>query len=66
MKTFEYQLLRYSPDAVCGEFVNVGVIVFDAEGKKLAGRFLDRIARESQFFPVLSDITPTTPILQPK
>lgn len=54
MKTFEYQLLRYSPDAVSGEFVNVGVLVFDAEGKKLAGRFLDRIARVSQFFPAIN------------
>lgn len=51
MKTFEYQLLRYRPDAVSGEFANVGVIVFDTEGKRVSGRFLEKVARVSQFFP---------------
>lgn len=51
MRTFEYQLLRYRPDAVSGEFANVGVIVFDADAKRVLGRFLDKVTRISQFFP---------------
>jgi hypothetical protein len=51
MRTFEYQLLRYRPDAVSGEFANVGVIVFDSRSKQVAGRFLEKVARVSQFFP---------------
>lgn len=51
MRTFEYQLLRYRPDAVSGEFANVGIIVFDADSKQVAGRFLEKVARVSQFFP---------------
>jgi hypothetical protein len=50
MKKYQYQIVRYAPDKVSGEFVNVGVIVYLPETKQLASKFIGRLTRISQFF----------------
>jgi hypothetical protein len=51
MIKIQYQILRYLPDRVAGEFVNLGVIAFDPLSKTLQGRFISRIGKISAFFP---------------
>lgn len=50
MKKFQYQWVRYIPDRVTGEFVNVGVIVFNPEANFLRAKFIHKYSRISQFF----------------
>ncbi|MBL7701520.1 MAG: DUF3037 domain-containing protein [Ferruginibacter sp.] len=54
MKTFHYQILRYMPDRVSGEFVNIGVVVYEPNERKLAGKFFEKITRVSGFFPSIN------------
>ena len=49
MKTFQYITLRYVHDAVTGEFVNLGVVVF-VPGEFLGARFSTRTSRLSALF----------------
>lgn len=51
MIKIQYQILRYIPDRVAGEFVNLGIVVFDPGSKTLKGRFISRIGNISSFFP---------------
>lgn len=51
MTTIQYQILRYLPDRVSGEFVNLGIAAFDSSSKTLKSRFISRIGNISSFFP---------------
>lgn len=51
MKTYQYQILRYIPDAVSGEFVNLGLVLFQPDEKYIDGKIVDSITRLSKFFP---------------
>lgn len=42
MTLFEYSIVRYVPDPVRGEFVNVGIVLTSSEPPYLASRFLPR------------------------
>jgi hypothetical protein len=54
MNTYQYQVLRYLPDRVSEEFVNLGVVVYDGKNKQLAGKFYPKITRVSAFFPSIN------------
>lgn len=54
MIKIQYQILRYTPDRVAGEFVNLGIIAFDPVSKALRGRFITRIGKISAFFPQIN------------
>lgn len=51
MKTFQYKILRYLPDRIRGEFINIGVIVFDSTCGAIIGRFCKDISRLSLLYP---------------
>ncbi len=51
MKKIQYQVLRYIPDRVTGEFVNLGIVAFDQKERTLAGKFINKIGNISAFFP---------------
>jgi hypothetical protein len=51
MKRYQYQILRYTPDSISGEFVNVGLVLFQPEENFLKGQVVDSISRLSSFFP---------------
>lgn len=50
MKTFEYQIIRYLHDRTTGEFVNVGIVLFEPESRFLDAKVLTRFSRISNFF----------------
>lgn len=50
MKKFQYQIVRYTPDRVTGEFVNVGIVVYQQDTNFLQGKFINKYSRISQFF----------------
>lgn len=50
MKTYELQVLRYHHDVITGEFVNVGIILFNKEMKFLKCAVSHKYARLSRFF----------------
>jgi len=50
MKKYQYQIVRYIHDRVTSEFVNVGIIVFQAESHFLKAKFVSKYGRISQFF----------------
>lgn len=52
MVKYQYQVLRYQPDKVGGEFMNLGIVVFDPEARVLAMRHVDNLKRLSAFFPL--------------
>lgn len=54
MNTYQYQVLRFLPDRVGGEFVNLGVVVFDPAKTKLISHFNPKITRTSSFFPSIN------------
>ena len=51
MKKYTYQILRYMPDRVSGEFVNVGLVFFSQENKYLRAAALTKIGRVKSLFP---------------
>lgn len=51
MKSFQYQLLRFLPDRITGEFVNLGVVAYDPDEKRIGVRLIDKTTRLSQVFP---------------
>ena len=51
MKAIQYQVLRYLPDRVSGEFVNLGIVAYDAQSKILQSKFINKIGNISGFFP---------------
>jgi Protein of unknown function (DUF3037) len=50
MKTYQYQLVRYTHDLVTGEFVNVGVIVFEPQTGYLKSKFIAKFGRITHFY----------------
>ncbi|MCC5934452.1 MAG: DUF3037 domain-containing protein [Balneolales bacterium] len=50
MKPYEYQILRYVPDQVSGEFLNVGVILYGNAEQELYAEFASSRQRMSAFF----------------
>jgi len=50
MREYQYQIVRYIHDRVTGEFVNVGIVVYQADSKFLKGKFINKFSRISQFF----------------
>ncbi len=51
MKTYQYQLIRYTHDHFTGEFLNLGVIVYSPEVKYLDCKVANRYQRLNNFFP---------------
>ncbi len=54
MNTYHYQVLRYMPDRVSGEFVNLGIVIYDPKTQKLESKFFQKITRVSSFFPTIN------------
>lgn len=50
MIKYQYQIIRYIHDRITGEFVNVGVLLFEPASKFLECRVITRYSRISQFF----------------
>ena len=50
MKTFEYKILRYLHDRVTGEFVNVGILLYAIDEKRLFSKTIQKYGRLSDFF----------------
>lgn len=49
----QYSLVRYMPDIVRGEFLNIGVFLYHPESQRLEGRFLDDFRRVKRLHPVV-------------
>jgi len=54
MKSFQYQILRFLPDRVSEEFLNMGIVVFDANTDELVVEFVEKTGRLTQIFPETS------------
>lgn len=50
MKPYQYQILRYYHDLATGEFVNLGIVVFEPESNYLQSKVVTRGQRISNFF----------------
>lgn len=50
MITIHYKVLRYQPDKVSGEFVNLGIVAFDISNGDLKSKFINKIGKLSGFF----------------
>ncbi|MEH6306188.1 DUF3037 domain-containing protein [Olivibacter sp. CPCC 100613] len=50
MKTFQYQILRFQPDKISGEFLNLGVVIFDPSTQALAFDILRKAGGVSDVF----------------
>jgi hypothetical protein len=50
MIKIQYQILRFLPDMVSGEFVNLGIVAFDPENRVLKSKFINRIGSISSYF----------------
>jgi len=50
MNAYEYQVLRFLPDRVSGEFVNVGLVLYHPETGFLRAGFLRSVSRVTAFF----------------
>ncbi len=51
---YQYQILRYSPDKVRGEFINIGIAVYSPNEKFLKAAFPFSIVRAQALFPALN------------
>ncbi len=51
MNTIQYQILRYLPDRVSGEFVNLRVVAYDPSTRFLESEFTNRLERILCVFP---------------
>ena len=47
---YQYQILRYQHDVATGEFVNVGLVYFDAQTHFLRARMTKNVSRIAHFF----------------
>lgn len=54
MITIQYQILRYLPDRVSGEFVNLGIVAFDPISGTLRPKFINKIGNISSIFPSIN------------
>src|SRR3546814_141546 len=50
MKNFQYQILRYQPDRISGEFLNVGLVVFDSQQHEMSFYVLEKASGLSKVF----------------
>lgn len=50
MKKYQYQIVRYIHDLVTGEFVNVGIIIYQKETRFLDAKFISKYSRLSNFY----------------
>lgn len=50
MIKYQYQILRYIHDRITGEFVNVGLVLFEPKSNFLACKVATKYSRISQFF----------------
>ena len=50
MIKYQYQIIRYIHDRITGEFVNVGLLLFEPASKFLDCRVVNKYSRISQFF----------------
>jgi hypothetical protein len=50
MTTIQYQILRFLPDRVSGEFVNLGIVAFDSSSRSLKSKFINKIGNISSLF----------------
>ncbi len=48
--TYEFQILRYEPNVVTEEFVNVGMVMFEPESSFLAFKAIENLDRIVHFF----------------
>src|SRR5258708_12671609 len=51
MIIIQYRILRYMPERVSGEFVNLGIVAFDPSTGTLKSKFITKIGKISGFFP---------------
>lgn len=56
MITFHYQVLRYQPDKMGEEFINLGVVVFDTDTFKHLFKYQESNKRLSAFFPAGNNV----------
>ncbi len=54
MKAIQYQVLRYLPDRVSGEFVNLGIVAYCPQEKNIQGSFYLKSTRLHSFFPTVN------------
>ena len=50
MKKFQYQIIRYIHDRMTAEFVNVGIVIYQAESRYLKCKVINKYSRLSNFF----------------
>jgi len=50
MKKYQYQIVKYMHDRVTSEFVNIGIVLYQQDGKFLDSKFITRYSRLSHFF----------------
>lgn len=50
MKKFQYQILQFCPDKVTGEFLNVGIVLFDPTDQQLVFKILHKVGSIGQLF----------------
>ena len=50
MKSYEYQILRYIPDQVSGEFLNIGILMFGPKERTFSYEFINSRQRISATF----------------
>ena len=55
MSKFQYQIVRYIHDRITGEFVNVGIIIFQPEINFLSSKFVTNLDRVSEFFNITNE-----------
>lgn len=55
MKTYQYQILRFLPDRVTGEFVNVGLVFFEPETAFFKCKLISKYERIANYF---TDVKP--------
>ena len=51
-RLYQFALIRYMPDIVRGEFLNIGVFLADSAEKRMEARMLDDFRRVKRFHPV--------------
>jgi hypothetical protein len=51
MKNYQYQILRYYPDVVAEEFINLGIVFFIPEERKLISKILENSSRLKSLYP---------------
>lgn len=56
MKKFQYQVLRYMPDRVSGEFINLGIVLLALEKNRLYFRLYSKTRRLHDFFPDINSL----------